>query len=81
MGTEKGGRGKEPFTLIGEYSPQKLRGGLERQISSYLLYLLADLEDVHQRLCEHYFHHPWFARTTDGWMDFLPSSTASDLSS
>lgn len=45
MGTEKGGRGKEPFTLIGEYSPQKLRGGLERQISSYLLYLLADLED------------------------------------
>lgn len=45
MGTLWLERGKEPFTLIGEYSPQKLRGGLERQISSYLLYLLSDLED------------------------------------
>ena len=44
MGTLWLERGKKQFTLSREGSHQKLRGGMERQISRYLLHLLSDRE-------------------------------------
>lgn len=78
----KGGKGS---LLEGNLSSE-LRGGVERQISRYLLYLLSHHEDCRiflqillQKLSEYYSHPLWFARTTDSWMYFLPLSISPDL--